>query len=158
MLIFLLFHKTVFFRRTYNQRYFKCFPFCVFFFNLYVHRCFACMCLCAPYNLWGQNEYWIAWNWSYRLFWAAVWVLGNVLRSSPRAASAQPRGHLTSPSFCFWDGETWQVAEDDLELLVLLDIPTQCWDYSQELPDQPRIRPRASCILNKHSTPAIFAF
>jgi hypothetical protein len=47
----------------------------------------------------GQNS----WSWSYRQFWASMWVLGTELWSSQRTASAlnHSLAHLSSPYFIF---------------------------------------------------------
>lgn len=67
------------------------FNYCMHFVCKYI--CLSCSCsTCKGHKM----THWVPWNWSYRLFWVSIWVLG-IKRVLGRAASVLHR-HVPSPA------------------------------------------------------------
>lgn len=58
---------------------------------LYVYVCESCVYV-VPLE--ARGEYWISWNWSYRMLFATVWVL----EMEPRLHKKQPMLLAAEPS------------------------------------------------------------
>jgi hypothetical protein len=60
-------------------------------FNIYftyvfcLHVCMHTTCMCVHDGHGGQRGHWILWNWSYRWFWATMWVLRRVANATSPA-------------------------------------------------------------------------